>query len=208
MTDKKTTAPPIIKYGKSNADYVRGKNYLLERSTNQYWLEKAIVASAEYAKTTSSRTLRGMPGSSGKGSTSLSRGRLYAVRRMWSFQWLARGHARIFEVSLRAGSRRRSCCVRRSSLSRPLCSASNRFICPKADFLIEALRSVEAESEGASIRRLWRRRRPLRHGITEVRHRSSHRLRSVRGARAEQLKSSLGWRDFETDTRRGSGQTG
>jgi hypothetical protein len=41
---------PIIKFGKSNADYVRGKDYYLDRSSNQYWLNKAIAASAEYAK--------------------------------------------------------------------------------------------------------------------------------------------------------------
>jgi hypothetical protein len=39
-----------VQYGKSNADYIAGKGYYLDKTTNSYWMKKAIVASAKYAE--------------------------------------------------------------------------------------------------------------------------------------------------------------
>lgn len=40
----------MIKFGKSNAEYLKAKSYYLEAESNQYWSSKAVRASAKYAE--------------------------------------------------------------------------------------------------------------------------------------------------------------
>ena len=50
MTMPEPSELVTVRYGKSNAEYIKGKGHYFDRAANSYWVSQAVAVSAKYAE--------------------------------------------------------------------------------------------------------------------------------------------------------------